>query len=74
MQGAFHLLFKVSRIKALLVGASRFCSEKGKKLLRNHDAQKLLKNVVKLLEYFQDSMSHFNNNCFVINIKVQLRN
>ena len=35
--------------------------------------KKLLKNFVKLLEYFKDSMSNFNNNCFVINIKVQLR-
>ena len=36
--------------------------------------KKLLKNFVKLLEYFLDSMSNFNNNCFVINIKVQLSN
>jgi len=36
--------------------------------------KKLLKNFVKLLEYFWDSMSNFNNNFFVINIKVQLSN
>ena len=46
----------------LQIGASRFCSEKGKKLLRNMPKKcskvaqiwkKLLKNFVKLLEYFK---------------------
>jgi len=62
-----------------VLGASRFCSEKGKQLLRNmpvscSNLKKLLKNFVKLLEYYWDSMSNFNNNFFVINIKVQLSN
>ena len=61
-----------------VVGLSRICSEKAKKLLKNMPKllkfKKLLKNFVKLLEYFEDSMSNFNNNCFVISIEVQLSN
>ena len=34
----------------------------------------VVKYAKKLLKNFLDSMSIFNNNCFVINIKVQLSN
>ena len=66
------------------VGLSRFCSEKAKKLLRSMPNEKVAKKLLKIKKVaqkfcevariFYDNMSNFDNNCFVISLRVSLTN
>ena len=69
----------IREVSDLGVGLSRFCFEKAKTLLRNMPKkllkiEKVAKIFLKLLEYHEGSMSNINNNCFIINIEMQLSN